>query len=290
MASAAWPPSPCVRVAAASPRFSPLIPVVARAQVHHLVCRAPRLVGRAHSRWRLADLIATIPWLAGRDPGRVRQIVRRLGIRARRGRLFVHSPAPAYETKLAAITAAQLFAQADPAKVVLLYEDEVTYTRRPTGAAGLAPMGSTLPKASLGYGSTTRRRIAGCLNALTGRLHAWQRAHFDRRTLCRFYHSVAAAYPAAETIYIVHDNWPVHHHPDLIGGLADPRIQLLSLPTYAPWTNPVERVWRALKADLLHLHDYADDWPALQTAVTAWLAQWDRPSPHLLRAVGLCPH
>jgi hypothetical protein len=248
------------------------------------------VAGRPGSRWRLADLRAAVPWLAGRDPGRVRRIVRRLGVRARRGRVFVHSPDPAYAAKLAAVTAAQCFARADPDRVVLLYEDECTYTRRPTVAAGFAPIGSTHPRAPLGHGAATRRRIAGCLNALTGRLHTRQRAHFDRFTLRRFYRDVAAAYPDAEAIFIVHDNWPVHHHPDLVDGLGDPRVHLLPLPTYAPWTNPVEQVWRRLKADLLHLHDRADDWPGLQAAVATWLAQWDRPARDLLHAVGLCPH
>lgn len=230
-----------------------------------------------------------MPWLRGRDPSTVRRILRRLGIRARRGRVFVHSPDPAYAAKLAAITAAQLFAHADPGRVVLLYEDEFTYTRRPSVASGFAPVGSTLPRAPQGYGPVTRRRVAACLDAGTGPRHAWQRTHFDRRTLRRFYQAVAAAYPAAEHIYLVHDNWPVHHHPDLTADL-DPRLHLLALPTYAPWTNPVEQVWRLLKADVLHLHDLADAWDALQAAVAAWLAQWAQPSPPLLHAVGLCPH
>jgi transposase len=254
------------------------------------VRRSPRLAGRAGSRWRLADLAAVLPWLRGRDPSTIRRIARRLGVRARRGRVFLHSPDPAYDAKLAAITAAQCFAHADPAQVVLLYEDEFTYARRPTVAAGYAPIGSALPAAPLGQGANTRRRIAGCLDASTGRFHAWQRARFDRFALRRFYRAVAAAYPAAEHIYLVHDNWPVHVHPDLVDGLADSRLHLLRLPTYAPWTNPVEQVWRGLNADLLHLHPFADDWDGLRRAIDEWLRQWTRPSPALLQAVGLCPH
>jgi hypothetical protein len=238
----------------------------------------------------LADLGAALPWLAGRHPSSIRRIVRRLGLCSRRGRLVLHSPDPAYDAKLAAILAAQCFAHAFPTQVVLLYEDEFTYSRRPTVASGYAPIGSRLPAAPLGHGPNTRRRIAGCLNAATGQFHAWQRARFDRFTLRRLYRAVAAGYPAAEHIYLVHDNWPVHAHPDLVDGLADPRLHLLPLPTYAPWTNPVEDVWRYLKADVLHLHDLVDDWTALQAAVAAWLAAWTAPSAPHLAMLGLCPH
>jgi transposase len=63
--------------------------------------------------------------------------------------------------------------------------------------------------------------------------------------------------------------------------------QRLFLPTYAPWTNPIEKVWRKLYADLLHLHRRVTDWEALQHDVQAWLDQWQQPSPDLLRYTGL---
>jgi transposase len=64
---------------------------------------------------------------------------------------------------------------------------------------------------------------------------------------------------------------------------------LLRLPTYAPWTNPVEKVWLALYREVLHLHDCADDRPRLQTLVQTWLDRWVDGSLDLLQAVGLYP-
>lgn len=116
----------------------------------------------------------------------------------------------------------------------------------------------------------------------------WQRHRFDRQTLLRFYGAVAAAYPEAEAIFLAQDNWPVHAHPDVLAALP-PRIALLPLPTYAPWTNPVEDLWRALCGDVIHHHDFGDDWAGLQAAVEHWLARWTDASPDLLRIVGLCP-
>lgn len=123
---------------------------------------------------------------------------------------------------------------------------------------------------------------------MTGQVVARQRHRFDRRTLARFSQAVAETYPDAEVIFLVHDHWPVHPHPDVLAALP-PRLTLLPLPTYAPWTNPVEDLWRLLTGEVLHHHDFGDDWDGRQDAVTDWLAQWETGSPDLLPLVGLCP-
>ena len=103
--------------------------------------------------------------------------------------------------------------------------------------------------------------------------------------------AVLAVYPTAQRIYVIQDNWPVHFHPELRAALVQTPIRLVRLPTYAPWTNPVEKVWRKLYAAVLHLHRFADAWDELTQTVQAWLDQWAEPTSHLLRYVGLlCPH
>jgi transposase len=253
-----------------------------------IVQRSPRLFGLDRSRWRLADLGRVVPWLRARRPGSIHRILARLAVRYKRGREYFHSPDLAYDAKLAAVTAAQLLAHAHPGAVVLLYQDEFTYYRRPTLSRGWAPRRVDAPRAEQGLGTNKRRRIAACLEATTGRVVFWQRHRFDRKTLARFYAAVAAAYPAAERIFIAQDNWPVHSHPEVLAALP-PRLTLLSLPTYAPWTNPVEDLWRALLGDVLHHHAFGDDWTGLQAAVERWLGGWADGSSDLLRIVGLCP-
>ena len=113
--------------------------------------------------------------------------------------------------------------------------------------------------------------------------------------------AVREAFPDAERIYLAEDDSPVHFHPD--GSLSSrnagacrcrcPRVgprsrarrpsvwgcrsELLPLPTYAPWTNPIEKLWRLLKTDYLHLHRTADDWAALKRGVRTFLDQFDKP-------------
>jgi hypothetical protein len=56
---------------------------------------------------------------------------------------------------------------------------------------------------------------------------------------------------------------------------------------YASWTNPIEKLWRWLKQEVLHLHRLADQWPELQQRVDHLLVQFAHGSKALLRYVGL---
>lgn len=66
-----------------------------------------------------------------------------------------------------------------------------------------------------------------------------------------------------------------------------PRLEVVWLPTSAPWLNPLAKLWRWLRADLRKLHRLADDWPTLRGRVHAFLEQFAHGSPALLRYTGL---
>ena len=66
-----------------------------------------------------------------------------------------------------------------------------------------------------------------------------------------------------------------------------PQVEPVWLPTYAPWLNPIEKLWRWLRQDVLHLHRLADDWKALRQRVRAFLDQFAQGSQRLLEYVGL---
>lgn len=251
--------------------------------------RSPTLFGLSRSRWWLEGLRQTVGWLSNYTPAGVWHLLQAFNLHYKRGRTYTHSPDPDYDLKLAYVKAGLRQAHQDPEHVVFLYQDELTYFRRPTVARAYAPSAQDAPRARQATGSNTSRRIASVLNALTGQLTAWQRDRFDRHTLVRFYQAVQDTYSHAKVIFIAQDNWPVHFHPDLLTALSHSRICLLRLPTYAPWTNPHEKVWLRLYQHVLHLHEQAHDWRALQQRVQDWLDGFREGSSDLLRFVGLLP-
>ena len=258
--------------------------------MENLVQRSPRLAGLARSRWWLAGIRHHIPWLRDCSLPGVWQILKRLRVCYKRGREYLHSPDPDYDLKLAYVQAALALARTAPQRYVVLFEDELTYYRRASVARAYAPQASDAPRVPQGYAKNKHRRIAGSLNPLTGQLVAWQRPRFDRQTLLAYYRHLETIYPDAQVIFIVQDNWPVPFHPDLLLALANSRICLLRLPTYAPWTNPTEKVWLRLYQELLHHHNFGDDWWGLVGAVQTWLERCNDDPADLLHFVGLSPY
>ena len=299
---------------AASPVFPPEYEnaVSAREALLHLIRRDPRVLGHERSRWTLGLIRQSCPWLNLNSAGGLSQLLERLGISYKRGREYIHSPDPDYEAKLALIEHCLAQARQEPDRYVFLYQDEMTYYRQPLVAHAYEAKGRCCPLARRSYRSNTRFRGIGALNAITGQVTYHQAARAGIPHLSNFYAAVRAEYPLADTIYIAQDNWPIHFHPDVLARLQpqeypwpfhipatwptqpgrravhdDLPILLLPLPTYASWLNPIEKLWRWLKQDLLYLHRLSDDWQTLKQLTTDFMAQFQDGSPELLTFVGL---
>jgi hypothetical protein len=274
--------------------------------------QAPTLYGHESSRWTLERLRASCAWLKGSAETTLSRLLNRLGIRYKRGRIHLHSPDLTYQAKVAQLAQYQARQTADPDRYPLLYLDEVTFYRQPTLARAYAACGEAQSAAPLSHRSNTKARIVGALDGATGQVHYCQRSKIGTRILRDFWYQLRAAYPHAEEIAVVLDNWPVHFHPEVLAVLqpqglpftvlrppnwpteASPKvardalpIQLLQLPTYAPWLNPIEKLWRYLYQEVLHLHRDADDWLQLKQRVCSFLDRFALPSPQLLSYVGL---
>ena len=299
----------------ASPLFPPQHQTwdAAKEELQHLVTRAPETLEQPGSRWQLKTIQAACSWLSGLSRSGVWQVLRRCAIRLKRGRAQVHSPDLHYLDKLADIVAALAEALASDGRIVFVFADEFSLWRQPSVAADYAPVGAAQqPLARQSHASDTCWRTRGLLNALTGQVTSLQGSKIGVKQLVDLHAALRADYPEAERFYVVEDNWPVHFHPDVLAALEPqqtrwelktPRswptepsakarrlnlpIQLLPLPTYASWCNPIEKLWRWLKQELVHLHRYADDWPKLKQKLSEFLARFRQGSAELLRYVGL---
>lgn len=270
--------------------------------------------GRQQSRWTLASLRQTCVGLRLNSDAGMCQLLERLGIRRKRARAYLHSPDPDYAAKVAYLHRCCQQVQADPQRFVLLYLDEFAFERQPSLSTAYEACGRHNPLARLSYRSNTQCRGLGALNALTGQVLYEQRSHITTQVLSAFYAQIAATYPGTQQIFVVQDNWPVHVHADVLARLQPQTfpfplrvpdnwstvahrravhdtlpIQLVFLPTYSPWLNPIEKLWRWVRQTVIHLHPFADAWDTLKQRVLDFMSQFASGSHPLLRYVGLLP-
>lgn len=299
---------------------SPLFPpeheteAAAKEAILLVIRRDPHRLGYRRSRWQLEMVAQACDWLQVTTAGGLSRLLKRLGITLKRGRDYVHSPDRHYLEKLSLMELARMRAYYEPERYAFVYVDEFTYYRQPTVAQGYEAAGSAQPLARRSHQSNTWFRVIGALDACTGRVTYRQRSHISRFVVADFWAQLREAYPHVERIYAGIDNWPVHFHVDALACLQPQQfpwppyvpphwptepsarakakpgnlpIILLPLPTYASWLNPIEKLWRWLKQDLIHLHPYSDDWQTLKQEVAWFLDQFRTGSNELLRYVGL---
>jgi transposase len=186
------------------------------------------------------------------------------------------------------VDAALADARANPGKVEMLYEDEASLYRQPTVAKIFYASGPVQPPVQLACGSNTVMRIAGFLNAVTGAVHSWDGSKITAAKIAKCMKEISALYPQAEKIYVVMDNWPVHFHEKVQRAVAaDPRLVIVRLPTYSPWLNPIEKLWRLLKQSVVHAHATSNDFKKFKQIVRDFLLKPTPEPDKLLTYVGL---
>ena len=278
----------------------------------HLIHQDPHNHGIERSRWRLQDILRSADWLSLRSVAGVWEWLHRAGIHLKRAQQHVHSPDGQYLPKLHYILERLEQSEQDKAAYPILFEDEITFYRRPTVACAYEASGTVQPKAEQGYDRDKAWRIAATLDLWSGTVIFKDRSRLSIPALVGFYEQVSQAYPDAKTIYMAQDNWSIHHHPDVLAALEPQQfpfqlhrpanwgeepsksakrlnlpIQLLPLPTYASWCNPIEKLWRMLRQELLHLHRFKDNWIQLRETVREWLNHLADRTQELLRYCGL---
>jgi transposase len=241
------------------------------------------------SRWTLRTIRATFDIFRDLTLSGVRRALERQGVGLRSAAVQRYSPDPEYLTKYDYLCRCLSDAAAAPDRVALVFLDEMGYARWPEPApdwTGTAP--APRPQTDRAVSPNRLWRIIGALNAVTGRVDFLDAYIVGRAKVIQFYGQLNDAYPAAERLLVVQDNWSIHTHDDVRAALERwPRIEPVWLPTYSPWLNPIEKLWRWLRQDVLKLHRLAGDWLALRGRARQFLGQFAGGSQDLLRYVGL---
>jgi transposase len=239
-------------------------------------------------------------WLSSYSLGGLSRLLRAWGCGLRQARVQQYSPDPDYTSKVShLLKCLSLVAQA-PDTYALVFLDEMGYTAWPepglqwTLRAPASPPVAykRLPQAHFptsGPTSNNRQwRIVGALNAWSGQVEYLDDYKVGRRQLIRFYKQLAQRYQNFQHVFVVQDNWPVHKHEEVSQALSQwPQLEAVWLPTYAPWLNPIEKLWRWLRQDVLKMHRLAGDFNGLRQDVRGFLDGFANGSSILLRYVGL---
>ena len=269
----------CINASAASVLFPP----EQVEELRNLLAQTPENFGMNYSRWYLALIQKGCHWLRGYSLSGIWRVLGSLHLKYKRGQQHLHSPDPEYEEKQVHAQACVQQAREKPQTTATLYLDEFSYYRWPTVAPAYASSGRLQPPAHLKPRFNTRERLIVALDVFSGRLVYRQRAHIDLSQLVAFMADIRRAYPQVPAIHVIQDNWHnVHFHPRQIEAATQLGIYLAPLPVYAPWLNPVEKVGRKLRQEIIHMHRQGDDWDHLKQRVSNFLDQFAFGSSELL--------
>ena len=298
------------------PAFSPKSPEEAESELLAAIGSDPGRINVHQTRWTLRTLGQVLPWLQDISLSGIHQICSRLGFSYKRARDYVRSPDVDYTEKLSRIQEVLAEARETPETRVVVYQDEFSFNLQPTLAKDWAETGTKYPLARQSHRSQETCYGIGALNPHTGDVIYQQVQSCTVAALHTFYTQICQRYPKAERIYLIQDNRAIHFHANLmaallpqakafkkptppkwtgklskkIGKLAKLPIEIVQLPTYASWTNPIEKLWRWVRQSVIHLHRLSNDWQALQEKVLDFMEQFKGGSQPLLRYVGLLPN
>lgn len=98
-----------------------------------------------------------------------------------------------------------------------------------------------------------KRYGIGAVNYSTGETVVLFRRRKRRREIAELLQALVDKHPQG-TLYIAWDNTSVHEDDEIeaVVRAAAGRLVLLYLPTYSPWLNPIEMLWRHFRREVTH--------------------------------------
>ncbi len=102
-------------------------------------------------------------------------------------------------------------------------------------------------------GQPTKHYGIGAVNYHTGETEVIFRRRKRRREIAELLQRLLDKHPTG-IIYVAWDNASTHEDDEVeavVRGAAG-RLVLLYLPTYSPWLNPIERLWRQFRREVTH--------------------------------------
>ena len=102
-----------------------------------------------------------------------------------------------------------------------------------------------------------RLNINGAYNPFTQDILFLEDKTINAEVVLAFFRQLESFYPNKATIYVVCDQAPYYRDQRIKEFLKSSRIELISLPTYSPNLNLIERLWKLLRKQVISSTYYA---------------------------------
>ena len=262
------------------PAFSPKSPEEAESELLVAIGQDPGLINEHQTRWTLRSLGEVVPWLEALSLPGIHQIISRLGLSYKRARDYVRSPDADYAEKLSRIQQALEEARENQklalwftkTSLVSLYNRHSQKTGRRRGRnilwharvisqrrPAMASVRSTLTPEMLFISKSKAARSSHCIHFIRRFANATQtlNASIRSKTTGQYTFMPILWQPCCHRQHPLRsrsqENWS-DTPSKKIGEFEKLPIEILQLPTYASWTNPIEKLWRWARQSVIHLH------------------------------------
>jgi len=260
------------------------------AELKKLVEQEPRQAGYPFSTWTCADLGRE---LAKQDFEKascetIRVHLHALGYRVLRPVLSIASPDPDYRQKAKRLEKYQ--EQAKNGEILLYFQDEIDLNLLPGILRCWTLRGSQ--RKVMTPGANLKRYGFGAVNYVSGKTIHRIEEHKNSAGFCAFVqqlmHTVTQSpdYHGQKIVLVV-DNFIIHHSQQTMKFLehyAD-QLVLFALPTYSPWLNAIELLWKHLRRKVTHNHLF-ETIVRLVQAVRSFFKALNRTPHRTLQIIG----
>lgn len=231
-------------------------------ELQKLVEQEPREAGYSFSTWTCADLLRELirKGFEAVSSETIRVHLHALGYRVRRPVLSIASPDPEYKSKAKKLERYQK--QAKNGELLLYYQDKIDLNLLP-GIMRCWTMEGVQRKVAT-PGANQKQYGFGAVNYVSGQMLHRIEERKNSVGFCAFLEQFMQTVTQApdyhgQKIVLVVDNFIIHRSHKTQAFLENYKDQLLlfMLPTYSPWLNLIERLWKHLRRKVTHNHLFA---------------------------------
>jgi transposase len=240
----------------------PKVTCQCEAELKRLGSQSPREAGYSFSTWTCADLARELAKKGFETVSAetIRLHLHALGYRVRRPVLTIASPDPAYKKKVKQLETYQK--QAKNGEILLYFQDEIDLTLLP-GILRCWTLKGVQRKVPT-PGVNEKRYGFGAVNSVSGQTVHRIEERKNSAGFCAFIEQFMQSVTQApeyhgQKIILVVDNFIIHRSRKTQAFLEQYKgqLELFLLPTYSPWLNLIERLWKHLRRKVTHNHLFA---------------------------------